>query len=161
VRFAPSEPGITLLGESGHKYVWRETQTFRRFYVLTPERVATYTPICTGGCDTQLERGEYEVGLAEDDSDHVVPAGSIDIDGPSVVHAELVDHHASRTVGVLLGAAGVATGLVLVMTSLRDDGVSEPTFAIGASTVAVSALVGVLFGLQKDSARVTVSPLAF
>jgi len=160
IRFEPTQPGLSLLARSGETVVYG-LQRFRRSWWTTARVAGLYAPICRDACVTRVPRGQYRFALALDDG-APVPLAPVNIEQPSTLRAEYIDRSGYRTAGAVVGIGGILTGIVMVAASLTtghgDDHVNGPLMGGGIAVIATSAILGSILGLQKDQARMVVSP---
>jgi hypothetical protein len=131
-----------------------------------------YARVCDGPCVTRLVPGTYRLALAKGDRLVPVPEAAV-IAGPSIVSAEYVDRSVVRDAGTVVGVAGVAGGLAMIIASAHSQQVCDlrgfctwlrsfdgPLLAAGVAVLAGTLIVGSLLLSERDEARITVEPLA-
>jgi hypothetical protein len=169
VRFDPAEPGLTLMIRTGEVPV----ASLRRYrYVWYYERglEPVYTPVCEGPCATRVSPGEYHVALSKDGG-RPVPAGVVPLREPATLRGDFVDHSALRVTGTVVGLAGLVGGIAMIIAGVGSEQICNANDCYsqdrldgglvggGIGVIVVSAVVGSVLALQRDEARVRISPL--
>ena len=177
VRFEPDDASVRLLMQSGEMpfervaivhHGWWGPRGYYYGYGVAP----VYSPLCEGPCTLRLAPGHYQWALAKPGGPIVPAAGGNLIGGPATLHADYVDRSGLRTAGVVVGVAGVLSGIIMIAESYQDvqecDGygycyrhskVNDPLLFGGIGVLIGSAIVSAVLVTQRDEARISVTPL--
>jgi hypothetical protein len=135
-----------------------------------------YAPLCTAPCTALVPEGSHSIALTMGNR-APVDAGDVSIMGPTSIHGAYESRSGLRTAGlvtlfggpVVLLSTGVGLGFAMGTTSCTTDATSAricsrtpslgPILA-GFGAAFASAVAGVVLVLQRDSAAVSVSPVA-
>jgi hypothetical protein len=167
IRYEPEDQDVALMMVTG-EVPFRRVQRFRRAYYVERGFAPAYSPICEGPCTTELAPGEYHLGLSKDGG-RTIPAGTVVLNGPASIRSYYEDHSGERLLGGILVVGGIIGGIVMIVASVNgqtcdNDGscetnVNGPLLGGGIATIIGGAIIGGILVSQRDTARISVTPL--
>lgn len=136
--------------------------------IATAARRRIYERICLAPCDALVPAGEHRFGISLGDSERVVPIPGVHrLTSATRLDLSFTSHDGERVAGWVVLGLGVAGGLALALGNLlaqafqiRGGWSATPEnvaqVVAGGVVVTASVIVGLIFGLRGDDARMDV-----
>ena len=137
-------------------------------YNIGMPRVVTrpvWRQLCVAPCTQEFAAGRVHIGVALEDGGRTYRINqAIMATQPSIVRIHWGDRYAMRVGGSIAWALGGAGGTAMLIPgavglSGYGGGESLALLVAGASTVAISTIVGLIFALMKDELSIEQTPL--
>ena len=120
-----------------------------------------FSKLCTAPCDAALPAGSYRFALAREGESPRTAKQVVNIRGDASLRADIVSRRDARTAGWVIGGVGVGGGLAALLAGSNTNHLDEKNTltAVGATSMVLGALIGIVFVLSEDSAVVRATSL--